>query len=201
MEAKNLYDMERIKAMANYLWNIFLSTFSGCFVLFVFIGVMDIKNYIGIDPGLSGAVCVLSDEIRIFDTPSTVIKSGKKNKRKYLSGNMADILMPFKDQNTLVIIEKQNAMPGQGVVSMMSIGVGYGLWLGIISAYKIPYIEITPQSWKKELMSGMGKEKAASCFRAKQLFPDLELFTPRGRALDGRGDAVLIAEYGRRKNL
>ncbi|MFW6248205.1 MAG: hypothetical protein ACOC4J_00375 [Bacteroidota bacterium] len=112
---------------------------------------------------------------------------------------MADILYGEIPQYCHAYIEKQTAMPGQGVVSMMSIGMGFGLWLGILAAYRIPYTIITPQSWKKEMMAGMGKEKAASCYRAQQLYPDLEFFTPRGRALDGRGDAVLIAEYCKQK--
>ena len=159
------------------------------------------KTYIGIDPGLSGAVSIIhyTDNIDVFDTPTTEIKSGKKTKNVYRVSDMVNIISDYK--HATAIIEKQQSMPGQGVSSMFSIGYGYGLWLGILSALKISYIEITPQSWKKEMMAGMGKEKKASCYKVQQMFPDIEVFTKRGRALDGRADAILIAEYGRRKNM
>lgn len=155
-------------------------------------------KYIGIDTGLSGAVAIIyGDSIQIFDAPTTTIKSGKKNKRKYIESVMVDILEPFKEDSH-VCIEAVHSMPGQGVAAMFSMGEGYGLWRGIVATLRIPYTLVTPQAWKKEMMAGMGKEKAASCLRAQQLYPDAELFTPRGRALDGRGDALLIATYLRR---
>jgi crossover junction endodeoxyribonuclease RuvC len=154
--------------------------------------------YIGIDPGLSGGVAIISDKIEVFDTPTTKIKSGKKNKNVHVESKMVDILLPYKGLDVQVVMEKVHSMPGQGVAAMFSMGEGYGLWKGILSALRLPYTLVTPQAWKKAMMSGMGKEKAASCYRCQQLFPEVEVFTPRGRALDGRGDALLMAEYCRR---
>lgn len=153
--------------------------------------------YIGIDPGLSGAVVVLGETeiIRMYDTPTTAIKSGKKNKTVYIESEMARMLSPYNVEGAQAVIENVHSMPGQGVSSMFSMGYGMGLWIGILSALKIPYTKVTPQAWKKKMMDGMGKEKSASCIRAQQLYPNAELFTPRGRALDGRGDALLIATY------
>lgn len=158
-------------------------------------------TFIGIDPGLSGAIAVITDNslIRIYDTPTTTITKGagksKKNKRAYVESRMVEILSQYNYESVHIGIEKVHSMPGQGVASMFSMGYGYGLWIGIVVALKLPYTLITPQRWKKELMSGMSKEKAASCIRAQQLYPDGEFFTPRGRAWDGRGDSVLIATY------
>lgn len=151
--------------------------------------------YIGIDPGLHGAMAVISDSVEVFDTPITQIKSGKKNKNVYVESHMAELLFPYLLKDVHVGIEKVHAMPGQGVSSMFQMGYGYGLWIGMLAALWLPYTTITPQSWKKYMMDGMGKEKAASCVRAQQLYPHVEVFTPRGRALDGRGDALLIATY------
>lgn len=162
------------------------------------------KIYIGIDPGMKGAVVVLGHnyEPQVIDTPTTIVKSGKRKKEYYIESEMANIMRKFSGitHNVVVAIEKSRPMQGQGVVSMYSTGLGYGLWLGILSAFKIPYVEISPQAWKKEMMKGMGKEKAASCYRAQQLFPEVEVFGPKGGAIDGRGDALLIAEYSRRNN-
>lgn len=155
-------------------------------------------NYIAIDPGLSGAVAILRDDggVVLIDTPTAKIKSGKKTKRVYIEKLMVDIFTgDYSPSNTHVGIENIHSMPGQGVSSMFTMGFGFGLWRGIIVALGYPYTKITPQRWKKDTMDGMGKEKAASCVRAQQLYPDAELFTPRGRALDGRGDALLMATY------
>jgi crossover junction endodeoxyribonuclease RuvC len=155
------------------------------------------RVYIGIDPGLSGAVAVLhgNGELVFFDTPTTQISSGKKNKNVYIENKMTGILKGFVDYGVHVMIEKQQSMPKQGLSSTFQTGYGYGVWIGIINALGYPYTIVTSQRWKKVMMDGMGKEKAASCVRAQQLYPDAELFTPRRRALDGRGNAALIATY------
>jgi len=156
-------------------------------------------NIVGIDPGLSGAVAyLLEDNILFWDTPTLTIKSGKKIKREYNIPAMVEIL---KDclLTQYVALEKIHSMPGQGVRSMFSIGEGYGLWKGIIVTLGDPLILVTPQSWKKVMMQGMGKEKDASVLRASELFPQIadQLVTPRGRKLDGRADALLIAKYAK----
>jgi crossover junction endodeoxyribonuclease RuvC len=155
---------------------------------------------VGIDPGLSGAIAILQEghPPSVIDTPTTTIKSGKKNKRMFVESTMVTMLATLDPKQTHVAMEKIHSMPGQGVAAMFSMGEGYGLWRGILAALYIPYTLVTPQAWKKEMMAGMGKEKSASCYRAQQLFPGVEVFGPKGGAKDGRGDALLIAEYARR---
>lgn len=162
--------------------------------------IMSTEYFIGIDPGLSGAVAIISSdgEATIHDTPTTKVKSGKKNKNMYVESLMADILRQYAGDNVEVKLEKAQSMPKQGVASTFSTGEGYGLWRGILAALRMPYTIVTSQKWKKAMMDGMGKEKSASCYRGQQLFPSVELFGPQGGAKDGRGDALLIAEYGRR---
>ena len=163
---------------------------------------------IGIDPGLSGALCILvgdSKEPIIYDTPTMKVSNGKKDKNEYNIPEMVGMLIRAKelsnDEGIHVYIEKVNARPGQGVTSMFSMGYGYGIWLGLLAALKIPHTRIIPQRWKKTMMTGMGKEKSASVYRGQQLFPQASLTGPKGGPLDGRGDALLIAEYGRTHEL
>jgi hypothetical protein len=152
--------------------------------------------YIGLDPGLSGAIAVIGDMLAVHDTPTTVVKSGKKNKTMYIESEIVNILSSYKaEEIAMVGLERQFPMQGQGVSSTFQTGMGFGMWIGILTALKLPFNLITSQKWKKAMLDGMGKEKAASCVRAQQLYPDIQLFTPRGRALDGRGDALLIATY------
>lgn len=165
----------------------------------------------GIDPGNSGALVLIiedgmSVDVEFFDAPTAEVKNGKKTSKVLIPSEMARPLRNLHlDWDTRIYIEKVHAMRDQGRSSIFNFGSGYGMWLGILAALEIPYSFITPQAWKKATMAGMGKEKDASCVRAMQLFPKYanELQRPkRGGGvvyLDGRGDALLIAEYNRRQ--
>jgi crossover junction endodeoxyribonuclease RuvC len=151
----------------------------------------------GIDPGVTGAVCCLTDKILFADTPVLQIKSGKSIKNVLDAHRAAAILKEFNPD--YVIIEKVQAMPGggertMGATSAFSFGKGVGIWLGILAALQIPYEEVHPATWKKRLMGGMAKEKDASRMRAMQIYPhsaeDLKLKKHHGRA-----DALLLAHY------
>lgn len=161
---------------------------------------------IGIDPGLSGAIAWMdlgANKIEIVDMPILELKSGKKKKKVYDLHKTVSILEKFKDNkiNPCVGIEKVHSMPKQGVASSFSFGEGFGMLQGIVATLKYSLTLITPQSWKKELLKGQKKEKDASVYRAKQLFPQIadKLTTERGRKLHDRADAILIAEYLKRQ--
>ncbi|MFM6207166.1 hypothetical protein, partial [Planktothrix sp.] len=100
--------------------------------------------------------------------------------------------------DSIIILESVHAMPGQGVSSMFSFGLGYGVWLGIVAALNVPIEFVTPQAWKKYY--SLGPDKEASRVKALQLFPsqasELKLKKHHGRA-----EALLLAEYLRRKLL
>jgi crossover junction endodeoxyribonuclease RuvC len=158
--------------------------------------------YIGIDPGLSGAVAVLDDQGGIcdpfvFDTP-TVLVEGEKTKRKYLVPAMAALLRPYsRNPYALAVLENVHSMPKQGVASSFCFGEGKGMWEGILAALEIPTELVSPQRWKKEIMADQGKEKSAARFKAMSLFPSLADQLKLVKH-DGRAEALLMAEYGRR---
>ena len=162
--------------------------------------------YIGIDPGLGGAVGVIDEtalfptnEFKVFDTPTMVV-SGVKNKNVYNTAAMAALLQPYHDQvgcDVLVVLESVHSMPKQGVASSFSFGQGLGMWQGIIAALGLPLEMPSPQRWKKEMLADQGKDKDASRFKAIHLFPSLASQLSRKKD-DGRAEALLLAEYGRR---
>lgn len=157
---------------------------------------------VGIDPGITGAVAAVSDtEVIAFirDTPVIEVKVGKSRKLQYLPSEMAKIFWDRNPADLHVYIEKVSAMPGQGVTSMFGFGKGYGIWIGVLAALKIPYTEVAPQTWKKVLMNGM-REKDDGRIRAMQLFPSHSGDLARKKDI-GRADALLIAEYGRRQGV
>lgn len=160
--------------------------------------------YLGIDPGLDGALAAItvfgppinSHFVDIFDTPTvSVARTGGKYKREYDIAAMQKRLVEIG--GTYAVIEKVHAMPGQGVTSMFSMGYGCGLWEGLLAGLGIPYTRVAPQTWQKTMLRDEGKGKDASRLQAQRLFPArAELFARKKD--DGRADAVMLAEYGRR---
>lgn len=162
--------------------------------------------FVGIDPGLSGAVAFINKrEISLFDTPTFETVKNKKGKEsvKYIHDEvgMAKILRDMipRDAGKIkyhIYLESVHAMPGQGTVSMFNFGMGLGLWKGIIAALQIPHSLVTPQAWKKELkLLRADKDKAR--IRACKLYPQAAEQLSKKKHI-GRADAILIAEYGRR---
>jgi len=145
--------------------------------------------YIGIDPGLDGAVAILwaSGKIGLYRTPT--IKVGSR--RQYRVGEMEGIFWAIK-QNSFAILESVHSMPKQGVASSFSFGRGFGLWEGILAALGIPYQLVAPQTWKAVMLRDMPKDKNAAKLQAARLWPEL------GKLTHGEAEALLMAEYGRR---
>lgn len=136
-------------------------------------------------------------EPAVFDTPTALVE-GETTKRKYLASAMALLLKPFADRSdVMAVLENVHSMPKQGVASSFCFGEGKGMWEGILAAYNIPVEMVSPQRWKKSMMDGQGKDKSAARFKAMSLFPNkseqLKLVKH-----DGRAEALLMAEYGRR---
>jgi len=156
-----------------------------------------VSVYIGIDPGLGGALAVLNPVIApplVFDTPT--LKVGKRT--EYNVSEMRMFLHRLSGRMSIFCaIERVHSMPRQGVASSFKFGYGLGLWIGILAAEGIPYELVTPQRWKGALLDGTTKDKGASRLKALQLFPALA--DQLGRQKDhGRAEALLLAEFGRR---
>jgi hypothetical protein len=162
--------------------------------------------FLGIDNGLGGCVAVIETEqraktkITFFDTPTIEIKIGKKMRRRYSVNVIADFFKQFPSGDTFAIIETPIAMPGQSSMSSMSIGLGFGMYDGMMAMQRISRESVHPKKWQKEF-SIAGDTKSQAFEIATRLFPDQVFSTPRGRILDGRCDAILIAEYACRKKL
>ncbi len=159
--------------------------------------------YCGIDPGITGAIVTLEEgELQFFDTPT--FKAG--NRSRIDAGGCSDLLLKIdleRGNNPLVVaIEKAGSFSPagrkQGSVSMFGYGVGYGIWIGILEALKIPYTEVPPQVWKRLLMAGEPKEKDASRAVARRLWPDQTEEALSRKKDHNRAEAALIAEYARR---
>ena len=152
---------------------------------------------IGIDPGITGAICFFEDgEVKdIIDMPN--MADGKKNKRQ-INGSQAynEILsrienIPNKD--IFVIIEQVSAMPGQGVTSMFNFGQSFGVIKGICSAMQLSMHFVRPAKWKKYF--GLIKsEKDASRTKVIEIFPYISSKLSKKKD-SNKADAVLISSF------
>tara|TARA_B100000586_G_scaffold154606_1_gene112500 strand:+ start:402 stop:896 length:495 start_codon:yes stop_codon:yes gene_type:complete len=152
---------------------------------------------IGIDPGISGALCFFEDgQVKeIIDMP--VMAEGKKNKRQ-INGpqtyNEISIrINKFQKKDIIVVIEQVSAMPGQGVTSMFNFGQSFGVLKGICSAMQLSMFFIRPAKWKKYF--GLIKtEKDASRTKVIEIFPYISSELSRKKD-SNKADAVLIASF------
>ena len=152
---------------------------------------------IGIDPGISGAICFFENgEVKeIIDIPS--MAEGKKNKRQ-INGQQIfnEISLRIKNipkKEIIVVIEQVSAMPGQGVTSMFNFGQSFGVLKGICSAMQLSMHFVRPAKWKKYY--GLIKtEKDASRTKVIEIFPYISSQLSRKKD-SNKADAILIASF------
>lgn len=152
---------------------------------------------IGIDPGLSGAVAVLTgtDSLAVLDMPTMTVERNSKAKRQVSATELAEIIYSMKNDDCHVFVEKVSAMAGQGVTSVFSFGRSFGMIEGILAAFRLPVTYVAPATWVKAVGRGQGKD--ASRARAMEIFPNNQTDFKRVKD-DGRADAALIAYWGSR---
>jgi crossover junction endodeoxyribonuclease RuvC len=166
--------------------------------------------WIGIDPGVSGAVAVIDgDTIMLHDVPAYRAKRGEKMNDgmmcellKRFNNTVPHLLATFSPSRPLpepafCVLEDIYTKPGESNTSALTIGRHWGLWKGILSAYCIPHEIALPSVWKKEFRLIL-HDKRASRARAMELFPQM-----RGELAKRRPDfseALLLAEYARRRH-
>jgi hypothetical protein len=147
---------------------------------------------VGIDPGKTGAL------VTIYNDRSLEILPFKKTDdlTKAVAIIMCEIALAEK-----IYLENVHAFPGQGVSATFTFGVNVGRIQGLIISQNQTWESVTPTLWQKTLgLTGPYPTKVlrkqAHVKKAKELFPDYkDLIT-----LD-TADAILIAEYGYRKEM
>ena len=152
---------------------------------------------IGIDPGISGAICFFeNDEVKeIIYMPS--MADGKKNKRQIngqqIFNEISSRIKNIPKKEIRVVIEQVSAMPGQGVTSMFNFGQSFGVLKGICSAMQLSMHFVRPAKWKKYY--GLIKtEKDASRTKVIEIFPYISSQLSRKKD-SNKADAILIASF------
>tara|TARA_B100001123_G_C14520613_1_gene714108 strand:- start:9 stop:503 length:495 start_codon:yes stop_codon:yes gene_type:complete len=152
---------------------------------------------IGIDPGISGAICFFEDgQVKeIIDMP--VMAEGKKNKKQVNGPQIYNEIAKRTDKipkkDIIIVIEQVSAMPGQGVTSMFNFGQSFGVLKGICSAMQLSMHFVRPAKWKKYF--GLIKtQKDASRTKVIEIFPYISSQLSRKKD-SNKADAVLIASF------
>lgn len=142
--------------------------------------------------------------VQLLDMPLAEIQLKTKKKNNVDASAVSDLLKFVNP--SLVIIERVSARPGEGAANSFYFGYGFGLFIGVCQCLEIPIQYATPMDWKKhfELIK---KPKSDSCLIARKRFPEFQFYSKyknrKGghNALDGRGDAALIALYAHEKSI
>ena len=152
---------------------------------------------IGIDPGISGAICFMEKGriIDVIDMPS--MADGKKNKKQVNGSQIFNEISRYtKDKSIIdikVIIEPVSAMPGQGVTSMFNFGQSFGILKGVCSAMNLSMHFVRPVKWKKHF-NLINSSKDASRTKAIEIFPYFSVNLSKKKDAN-KADAILIASY------
>lgn len=151
------------------------------------------RIYLGIDPGKNGGLAIVGAREDATKMPGT-------------ERDLWDCFARLAEDTGLhphAVIEKVGGYirGSQGNIgsAMFNFGVGYGMLKMALVAAHIPFEEVTPRTWQKSVgISPKRKAESKQQFKnrikgiAQRLFPNLQVTL-------ATADALLIAEYCRRR--
>lgn len=153
------------------------------------------KYWVGIDPGATGAMCILHEDnsIEFIDFKTNKLKG-------YIQKLVSEIAGPMGLDNLpqMAAVEKVHSMPGQGVKSVFSFGQRLGELEGMLQTLDLGYDQIRPVAWQKACGVKPKSGKKGVHEVISKLYPKAELLGPQGGIKDGRCDALGIAHYLRK---
>jgi hypothetical protein len=167
--------------------------------------------YIGVDPGIGGGMAAIVE--------TDYGQGTRKRHVVYTSvGEYCEIrswLAQFEDFGRYALIEKVHSSPQQGVASAFTFGkIAGALEMALCCAYIEPK-EVRPKQWMDALSilsgktGGWGRKKLSAkekyqlqkaqkqklLDKAKELFPQIDLWDQKLENQRAMCDALLIAEY------
>lgn len=166
--------------------------------------------YLGVDPGKAGAIAALNDDGRALLTWPMPLVTSAKGRDEYDLPRICGILRGHPVNELFATVEKLHPLPPKlmgrgagGSIANFNRGLAHG-WVWMLTALGIAYQLVPAQSWQKVMLAGLPGEDTGqrSILAAKQLWPlqDLRRTERSRKDDDGLADALLIAEWGRRKH-
>lgn len=157
---------------------------------------MTLRVTLGIDPGQSGAIAVLTDGkfADFLDMPTLPRTAGGCHvDAATLAEALRALFLEYPGAHVFATLEEVGAMPKQGVSSTFRFGESYGVVRGVLGALQIPFALVHPARWKRAMaLTGKGKDVARTI--AIQRHPRAAAQLARKKDV-GRADALLIAEW------
>jgi len=172
------------------------------------------KTLIGIDPGLHGAISIIKPDLSLDLMAMPLVLKKELDVKRIL-----DII--YIQVNPYVIIEDVHSVHNASAKANFEFGFGCGSLFAILKIIEVPFSRIAPKTWQKEMWQGVkpimvldkGKDKegkpkykvdtkATSLLAVKRIFPHANLLATNKCSVPHNGivDALLMAEFGRRKN-
>ena len=157
------------------------------------------KRRLAFDPGKTGGWALLDDDLLVEWGRMPVTKS-KPPRYDYKA--IDDLYAQYRPDQC--VIEKVNAHASPSASGAFSLGGCFEMLAAVAALRSCPVVYAPPQGkagWPQEMVSGPNKaDKAAHRDDAARLFPEF-LKDSRVKANDGPADAILMAEWARRRNL
>lgn len=176
---------------------------------------------IGIDPGKSGAWCLLEycpfdssvpHGMKILKLQALPTKLSVAGKTEIDADSFLDQLSAScvgQGRSDLVVLEKITPRPvgnskhkqehvssGQ---SLLSFGITLGKIKAVLEIIGLPVKEVAPQTWKAAILRDTDKSKEAAIGTIMNLFPGVDLRpTPRHKPSHDWAESVCMALYGLR---
>ena len=143
-------------------------------------------KFIGIDPGKSGGIAILTSGTAIVHACPRTIED--------MATLIGVCLNDVSAENVRVTVEKVWAFPTDGRRGSFSFGENYGQWQGILASHELDPVYVTPKIWQShyEIKKGLPKPVRKKILKqlAKDKYPDTIGITLK------TADALLIALYG-----
>ena len=145
--------------------------------------------YLACDPGSKGAFCLLLPKFNKASFKSTEDKPS----------DLIDWIEQIKNEYNLrlIMIEDVHSLPLVSAKSNFSFGYNLGVVTTIAIASKVMVDKVNPKKWQKFIgvtAKGDAIKKDVAAI-ATRLYPEANIYGPRGGLLDGRSDALMIAHY------
>ena len=162
-------------------------------------------SYLGIDPGLSGGLAVVSDDRIQFKIAMPTISLTTKEGITKTEIDRQGVLSFLKilPEHTHVVIEEQLAYRSQNITASCTICKNYGIILMALTVAHMYITEVPPDVWQEHFgivsvkKAGGKTTKEQALMIAEEFFPktDFRKSARARKAHDGIVDAILISIY------
>ncbi len=155
---------------------------------------------LGVDPGFSGAVCVVDIRdlsiVDMIDIPTFKTET-RARKQGFLtqidSHKLSQELDFYSKFVACAFLEEPGAMPKQGLSSTFRFGHTCGVIEGVLAGHYVAGMPVKPAAWKLAL--GLTHEKDKSLRMAGSVYPNYTWLWKLKKHND-RAEAALLAYYG-----